>query len=172
MAIQIEGKIIRWAIFLFSSHRLKTRRKPARPPVLWPRRLTPLCRTPSCFTADRSAWTWLSSWQTWDESWSPSLPDLWRCSSRLLLNSAVESCVTHSHCCLGLQVRKNNVLKDFVAVAGPLGITHFSIFTKTENSINMVSVFVLCKTDMVVPGCLMVNNSNSYIDYFTVVTLY
>lgn len=36
-----------------------------------------------------------------------------------------------------LKVRKNNVLKDFVAVAGPLGITHFSIFTKTENSINM-----------------------------------
>uniref|UniRef100_A0A671QK39 Eukaryotic translation initiation factor 3 subunit G n=1 Tax=Sinocyclocheilus anshuiensis TaxID=1608454 RepID=A0A671QK39_9TELE len=36
-----------------------------------------------------------------------------------------------------LKVRKNNVLKDFVAVAGPLGITHFSIFTKTENTINM-----------------------------------
>uniref|UniRef100_A0A9R1SD22 Peter pan homolog n=3 Tax=Cyprinus carpio TaxID=7962 RepID=A0A9R1SD22_CYPCA len=36
-----------------------------------------------------------------------------------------------------LKVRKKNVLKDFVAVAGPLGITHFSIFTKTENSINM-----------------------------------
>lgn len=54
-------------------------------------------------------------------------------------------------------MRKNNVLKDFVAVAGPLGITHFSIFTKTENTINMVSVFVLCKTDRVVPGCLLVN---------------
>ncbi|XP_043091490.1 suppressor of SWI4 1 homolog [Puntigrus tetrazona] len=36
-----------------------------------------------------------------------------------------------------LKVRKNNVLKDFVAVAGPLGVTHFSIFTKTENTINM-----------------------------------
>uniref|UniRef100_A0A8C2IFE6 Suppressor of SWI4 1 homolog n=1 Tax=Cyprinus carpio TaxID=7962 RepID=A0A8C2IFE6_CYPCA len=33
-----------------------------------------------------------------------------------------------------LKVRKNNVLKDFVAVAGPLGITHFSIFSKTENT--------------------------------------
>lgn len=36
-----------------------------------------------------------------------------------------------------LKVRKKNVLKDFVAVAGPLGITHFSIFTKTENTVNM-----------------------------------
>lgn len=36
-----------------------------------------------------------------------------------------------------LKVRKKNVLKDFVTVAGPLGITHFSIFTKTENTVNM-----------------------------------
>ncbi|KAI1884297.1 hypothetical protein AGOR_G00224980 [Albula goreensis] len=36
-----------------------------------------------------------------------------------------------------LKVRKKNVLKDFVAVAGPLGVTHFLIFTKTPSSINM-----------------------------------
>ncbi|XP_050962836.1 suppressor of SWI4 1 homolog [Labeo rohita] len=36
-----------------------------------------------------------------------------------------------------LKVRKKNVLKDFVTVAGPLGVTHFSIFTKTDNTINM-----------------------------------
>ncbi|XDV12577.1 hypothetical protein PO909_001208 [Leuciscus waleckii] len=36
-----------------------------------------------------------------------------------------------------LKVRKKNILKDFVAVAGPLGITHFSIFTKTDNCVNM-----------------------------------
>ncbi|XP_064171140.1 suppressor of SWI4 1 homolog [Anguilla rostrata] len=36
-----------------------------------------------------------------------------------------------------LKVRKKNVLKDFVAVAGPLGITHFLVFTKTPSSINM-----------------------------------
>ncbi|XP_051994362.1 suppressor of SWI4 1 homolog [Xyrauchen texanus] len=36
-----------------------------------------------------------------------------------------------------LKVQKNNVLKDFVTVAGPLGITQFSIFTKTENGLNM-----------------------------------
>ncbi|XP_051988576.1 suppressor of SWI4 1 homolog [Xyrauchen texanus] len=36
-----------------------------------------------------------------------------------------------------LKVRKKNVLKDFVTVAGPLGVTHFSIFSKTENSVNM-----------------------------------
>ncbi|TRY83751.1 hypothetical protein DNTS_003964, partial [Danionella cerebrum] len=36
-----------------------------------------------------------------------------------------------------LKVRKKNVLKDFVAVAGPLGVTHFSIFTKSESTINM-----------------------------------
>lgn len=37
------------------------------------------------------------------------------------------------------QVRKKNVLKDFVAVAGPLGVTHFMIFNKTPTSVNMVS---------------------------------
>uniref|UniRef100_A0A1A8J3H1 Peter pan homolog n=1 Tax=Nothobranchius kuhntae TaxID=321403 RepID=A0A1A8J3H1_NOTKU len=36
-----------------------------------------------------------------------------------------------------LKVRKKNVLKDFVSVAGPLGVTHFIIFGKTPNSINM-----------------------------------
>ncbi|XP_030646204.1 suppressor of SWI4 1 homolog [Chanos chanos] len=36
-----------------------------------------------------------------------------------------------------LKVRKKNVLKDFVTVAGPLGVTHFLIFTKTTNSINL-----------------------------------
>ncbi|XP_010899504.2 suppressor of SWI4 1 homolog [Esox lucius] len=36
-----------------------------------------------------------------------------------------------------LKVRKKNVLKDFVAMAGPLGVTHFMIFTKTLSSINM-----------------------------------
>uniref|UniRef100_A0A673C7Q1 Peter pan homolog n=1 Tax=Sphaeramia orbicularis TaxID=375764 RepID=A0A673C7Q1_9TELE len=36
-----------------------------------------------------------------------------------------------------LKVRKKNVLKDFVAIAGPLGVTHFMIFSKTSNSINM-----------------------------------
>ncbi|KAF3700032.1 Suppressor of SWI4 1 -like protein [Channa argus] len=36
-----------------------------------------------------------------------------------------------------LKVRKNNVLKDFVAIAGPLGVTHFMIFSKTPSSVNM-----------------------------------
>ncbi|KAJ8254042.1 hypothetical protein COCON_G00206540 [Conger conger] len=36
-----------------------------------------------------------------------------------------------------LKVQKKNVLKDFVAVAGPLGVTHFLVFTKTPSSINM-----------------------------------
>ncbi|XP_051569580.1 suppressor of SWI4 1 homolog [Myxocyprinus asiaticus] len=36
-----------------------------------------------------------------------------------------------------LKVRKKNVLKDFVTVAGPLGVTHFSIFSKTESGVNM-----------------------------------
>ncbi|XP_069802447.1 suppressor of SWI4 1 homolog [Dendropsophus ebraccatus] len=35
-----------------------------------------------------------------------------------------------------LKVRKNNTLKDFVAVAGPLGVTHFLVFSKTETNIN------------------------------------
>uniref|UniRef100_A0A8C8I6V6 Brix domain-containing protein n=1 Tax=Oncorhynchus tshawytscha TaxID=74940 RepID=A0A8C8I6V6_ONCTS len=37
-----------------------------------------------------------------------------------------------------LKVRKKNVLKNFVAVAGPLGVTHFMIFTKTPSSVNMM----------------------------------
>ncbi|XP_026785617.3 suppressor of SWI4 1 homolog [Pangasianodon hypophthalmus] len=36
-----------------------------------------------------------------------------------------------------LKVRKKNVLKDFVTAAGPLGVTHFLVFTKTENSVNL-----------------------------------
>ncbi|XP_078604528.1 suppressor of SWI4 1 homolog isoform X1 [Branchiostoma floridae x Branchiostoma japonicum] len=36
-----------------------------------------------------------------------------------------------------LKVRKKNVLKDFVAVAGPLGVTHLVIFTKTDKGVNM-----------------------------------
>lgn len=37
-----------------------------------------------------------------------------------------------------VQVRKKNVLKDFVTAAGPLGVTHFLVFTKTENCVNLV----------------------------------
>lgn len=36
-----------------------------------------------------------------------------------------------------LKVRKKNVLKDFVTIAGPLGVTHFMIFSKTPSSLNM-----------------------------------
>ncbi|KAK7940480.1 hypothetical protein WMY93_003806 [Mugilogobius chulae] len=36
-----------------------------------------------------------------------------------------------------LKIRKKNVLKDFVAIAGPLGVTHFVMFSKTTNSVNM-----------------------------------
>ncbi|CAK8681358.1 suppressor of SWI4 1 homolog [Clavelina lepadiformis] len=36
-----------------------------------------------------------------------------------------------------LKVRKKNILKDFVAVAGPLGVTHFVSFSKTNSGLNM-----------------------------------
>uniref|UniRef100_A0A8C6SB86 Peter pan homolog n=1 Tax=Neogobius melanostomus TaxID=47308 RepID=A0A8C6SB86_9GOBI len=36
-----------------------------------------------------------------------------------------------------LKVRKKNVLKDFVSIAGPLGVTHFVIFSKTPSSVNL-----------------------------------
>ncbi|XP_071776769.1 suppressor of SWI4 1 homolog [Centroberyx gerrardi] len=36
-----------------------------------------------------------------------------------------------------LKIRKKNVLKDFVAIAGPLGVTHFMIFSKTPSSVNL-----------------------------------
>ncbi|KAM6913526.1 suppressor of SWI4 1 homolog [Lycodopsis pacificus] len=36
-----------------------------------------------------------------------------------------------------LKVRKKNMLKDFVAIAGPLGVTHFMMFSKTLSCINL-----------------------------------
>ncbi|XP_038046395.1 suppressor of SWI4 1 homolog isoform X2 [Patiria miniata] len=36
-----------------------------------------------------------------------------------------------------LRTRKKNVLKDFVSVASPLGVTHFMVFTKTDTGTNM-----------------------------------
>ncbi|CAJ1075295.1 suppressor of SWI4 1 homolog [Xyrichtys novacula] len=36
-----------------------------------------------------------------------------------------------------LKIKKKNVLKDFVAIAGPLGVTHFMIFSKTPSTLNM-----------------------------------
>ena len=36
-----------------------------------------------------------------------------------------------------LQARKSNILKDFVALAGPLKVSHFLIFTKTQKDINL-----------------------------------
>ncbi|XP_054831772.1 suppressor of SWI4 1 homolog [Eublepharis macularius] len=36
-----------------------------------------------------------------------------------------------------LKVRKKNTLKDFVTVAGPLGVTHFLVFSKTPTTINL-----------------------------------
>uniref|UniRef100_A0A8C6SDT7 Peter pan homolog n=1 Tax=Neogobius melanostomus TaxID=47308 RepID=A0A8C6SDT7_9GOBI len=38
---------------------------------------------------------------------------------------------------LYIVVRKKNVLKDFVSIAGPLGVTHFVIFSKTPSSVNL-----------------------------------
>lgn len=35
---------------------------------------------------------------------------------------------------LNLRESKRNQLKDFVSVAGPLGVTHFMILTATDNS--------------------------------------
>uniref|UniRef100_UPI00398EFE6E suppressor of SWI4 1 homolog n=1 Tax=Pristiophorus japonicus TaxID=55135 RepID=UPI00398EFE6E len=35
-----------------------------------------------------------------------------------------------------LKVRKKNLLKDFVSVAGPLGVTHFLIFSKSSTNLN------------------------------------
>lgn len=54
------------------------------------------------------------------------------------------------------QVRKKNVLKDFVAVAGPLGVTHFIIFNKTPSSVNMVHP-ACCWTSIIQWICLFGN---------------
>ncbi|KAJ3600465.1 hypothetical protein NHX12_031446 [Muraenolepis orangiensis] len=36
-----------------------------------------------------------------------------------------------------MKVKKKNVLKDFASIAGPLGVTHFMMFSKTPFSVNM-----------------------------------
>ena len=36
-----------------------------------------------------------------------------------------------------LQVRKKNVLKDFVSVAGELGVSHFLIYTKSDINVHL-----------------------------------
>lgn len=36
-----------------------------------------------------------------------------------------------------VQVRQRNVLKDFVTVAGPLGVTHFMIISRSDDFINL-----------------------------------
>ena len=35
------------------------------------------------------------------------------------------------------QVNKKNTLKDFVAMAGPLNVSHLLMFTKSEKSVNL-----------------------------------
>ncbi|KAM3598695.1 uncharacterized protein V6R79_021448 [Siganus canaliculatus] len=45
--------------------------------------------------------------------------------------------VMEPYTAVSLKIRKNNVLKDFVSVAGPLGVTHFMIFSKTATTFNM-----------------------------------
>ena len=42
------------------------------------------------------------------------------------------------HTASKLRMRKQNVLKDFVNVAGPLGVTHFMIFNQTDAGTNLV----------------------------------
>jgi len=44
--------------------------------------------------------------------------------------------VMEPYTALNLKVRKNNVLQDFIHVAGPLGISHFLTLSKTSNSTN------------------------------------
>lgn len=131
---------------------------------MWPRRRTGPSPTPSCFIGVRLGKTWVSSSWTCGESWSLSLQSLWRsvCAqwtleqlssaymcrymTNICFNIWIKHVLSFLLCCLTLtlhfslyQVRKKNVLKDFVAIAGPLGVTHFMIFNKTPSSLNMVS---------------------------------
>ena len=40
------------------------------------------------------------------------------------------------------QVKKNNVLKDFLHVAGPLGVTHLLILSKTDVGTYLVRICI------------------------------
>jgi hypothetical protein len=53
--------------------------------------------------------------------------------------------ITSSLSTPALQESKRNILKDFVSVAGPLGVTHFLMLTATEKS----SYLKLCKSPRV-----------------------
>jgi ribosome biogenesis protein SSF1/2 len=52
------------------------------------------------------------------------------------------------HTAVNLRVSQRNVLKDFVHVAGPLGVSHFVVLTATEKA----SYLKLCKSPRV---CLL-----------------
>ena len=41
------------------------------------------------------------------------------------------------HTAMKLKERKRAALKDYISVAGPLGITHMLMFSKTEQSVNL-----------------------------------
>lgn len=73
----------------------------------------------------------------------PRMPS--RSSSPLSLPSGSReliACILSSF----VQVRKKNSLKDCVAVAGPLGVTHFLILSRTDTNIYFVSVTPLLST--------------------------
>ena len=55
-----------------------------------------------------------------------------------------------------LKESKRNVLKDFVHIAGPLGVTHFMILTATENA----SYLRVAKTPRVSSTCGNPNGLN------------
>ena len=41
-------------------------------------------------------------------------------------------------CVVIVQILKNNVLRDFINVAGPYGVTHFLLLSRSEMSANLV----------------------------------
>lgn len=122
---------------------------------MWQRRLTEPFPTHSFSIGVRSEKTWVSSSWTCGESWSHTRQSLWRFVLQTPLTAEhirsplktlnLLNCDASRWLYLNSliwfppqQVRKKNVLKDFVAVAGPLGVTHFMIFSKTTTNINMV----------------------------------
>ena len=59
------------------------------------------------------------------------------------------------HTAVNLRVSQRNVLKDFVHVAGPLGVTHFVVLTATEKA----SYLKLCKSPRV---CSLIQQSGHF----------
>ena len=64
-------------------------------------------------------------------TWHESIVDMAKC------------CELEFSCIVITQILKNNVLRDFIHVAGPYGVTHFVLLSRSDISANLVRMCAL-----------------------------